>query len=188
LAAQEGNTHHEIAFIFLHQPSAPGTAAPSPASPTPLKTRRPPAWHGSGQLQAPLEVRAGKQALLPVSGREVGTQSHSAHLGEVKESKLAKPALNQLAWFGSAAGETPTTGKMEHGQVTLGVKQVRRRGSGWPGCCGAPSRASWLWRQHPEVRAGGQWVAKPVRKSCTSSGVQLREGASPGRLLLCQLQ
>lgn len=38
------------------------------------------------------------------------------------EGKLAKPALNWLAWFSSADGESPTTGKKEHGQVTLGGK------------------------------------------------------------------
>lgn len=59
-------------------------------------------------------VRAGNKALLPAAGREMGAQSHPAHLGEVKESKLTKPALNQLAWFCSAAGETPTIRKREH--------------------------------------------------------------------------
>lgn len=94
---------------------------------------------------------AGKEALLPMAGSEMGAQRHPAHLGEVKESKLAKPALNWLAWFGSAAGETPTAGKRDGGQVTLGDKEGRRRGSGWLCCCGAPRHTKWLWGRRPEV-------------------------------------
>lgn len=105
-------------------------------------------WDGCRHLW---RVRAGNEALLPVAGRDLGAQSHPAHLGQVKESKLAKPAPTQLAWFGSAAGETRTAGKREHGQGTWGVKEVRRRGSGWPGCSRAPSHASWLWGRCPEV-------------------------------------
>lgn len=63
----------------------------------------------------------------------------------------------------------------------MGVKEVRRRGSGWPGCSTAAWPASWLWGRCPKVRAGGQWGAKPVQRSCTGNRVQLREGASrPG--------
>lgn len=123
---------------------------------------------------------AGKEALLPMAGSEMGAQRHPAHLGEVKESKLAKPALNWLAWFSSAAGETSTAGKRDGGQVTLGDKDGRRRGSGRLGCCRAPRHTKWLWGQCPEVRAGGQRGAKPVQRSCTSSRVQLKEGGVSG--------
>lgn len=157
------------------------TSSINPLAPCPCKVggRQPGmALDGCGHLWG---TRAGKEAPLPTAGREMGAQSHPAHLGEVKESKQAKPALNWLAWFGSAAGETPTAGKRDCGQVTLGDKEVRRRGSSWPGCCRAPSRASWLWGRSPEVRAGGQQGAKPAQRSCSSSRVQPREGTSrPG--------
>lgn len=115
-------------------------------------------------------VRAGNEALLPSAGREMGAQSHPAHLGEVKASKLAKPALNWLAWFCSAAGETPTAGKRERGQVALGVKEVKRRGSGWPGCCRAPSQPAGSGDGAPRCERGDSGEQHQCRGAVPATG------------------